>query len=134
MKANPNISILQTIKRMGIGIDAASKEEVDIAYKCGFITQQIFYSSPGKSEKDITESIDRCIIIADSIGEVERICEIAKERKTELDIGIRINVENADIKNNAFEIMSGIPTKFGIRLEQLIKVILPEHPCPGTDG
>lgn len=123
MKANPNISILQTIKRMGIGIDAASKEEVDIAYKCGFIAQQIFYSSPGKSEKDITESIDRCIIIADSIGEVERICEIAKERKTELDIGIRINVENADIKNNAFEIMSGIPTKFGIRLEQLIKAI-----------
>lgn len=44
-----------------------------------------------------------------------------KSSKAELDIGIRINVENADIKNNAFEIMSGIPTKFGIRLEQLYK-------------
>lgn len=122
MKANPNISILQTIKRMGIGIDAASKEEVDIAYKCGFIARQIFYSSPGKSEKDITESMDKCIIIADSIGEVERICKISKERKIELNIGVRINIENTDIKDNAFEVMSGIPTKFGICLEELIKV------------
>lgn len=114
MKANPNTEILHNIIKNDVGIDAASSNEVFIARKFDCSPTKIYYSAPGKSMNDLLQCIDQCIIIADSINEVIRLNNIAKDRKTQLKIGIRVNIPNEDIVGNAFEVMTGISSKFGI--------------------
>lgn len=119
MKANPHPQILQNALRMNLGIDAASKNEVELAANCGFPREQIYYSAPGKSEMDLLTCFDKCIIIADSINEVKRIAKLAMKRSCHITIGIRLNIPNIHLGDNAFEIMSGVSTKFGITLNQI---------------
>ncbi len=49
-----------------------------ISSKCGVSKDDIYYSSPGKTEIDIETVLDKCIIIADSITEIELINKISK--------------------------------------------------------
>lgn len=71
------------------------------------------------------ECYDKCILIADSINEIKRISELAQSQNIKIRIGIRINIPNSEILGNAFEVMGGISTKFGItpkELENAIKI------------
>ena len=73
IKANPNPKILDTIFSQGFGADAASLGEVILSKKHGLKKDQIYYSTPGKTLKDIEKAIDDSVIIADSINEVYKI-------------------------------------------------------------
>lgn len=125
MKANPNKVFLEEALHKGVGIDAASKNEVYKAFKLGYNVNNIFFSAPGKSENDLLECYNKCVIIADSVNEIKRISELAQSLNTEIRIGIRINILNSRISSNAFEVMGGVSTKFGIspkELENAIKI------------
>lgn len=108
LKTNPNPDILDTIYDTGLGADAASLKEVEISFERIKNKEKIQYSAPGKSEKDIEESFDKAIIIADSINEVKLISEVAVKNSKEIEIGIRIN------PNFTFTEDKGMPGKFGI--------------------
>lgn len=120
VKANPFNSILKLMKNQNIDIDAASRNEVLNAHKNGFAPSQIYYSSPGKSEEDISRTMGKCMLIADSINEIEMINNIAKKAEHQVQIGVRLNVENNLICNNAFEIMGGVESKFGISMSEFL--------------
>lgn len=125
MKANPNKVFLEEALHKGVGIDAASKNEVCKAFKLGYNSNNIFFSAPGKSKNDLLECYNKCVIIADSVNEIKRISELAQSLNTEIRIGIRINIPNSRISGNAFEIMGGVSTKFGMtpkELENAIKI------------
>ena len=83
---------------------------------------EIYYSAPGKTEDDIRSTLGNCEIIADSLGEIERISRIAGENM--VDIGIRINPDFS------MDGHGGGPSKFGVDEEELLsfmKSSIPEN-------
>lgn len=114
MKCNPYEGILRLMHDNGVGIDAASMNEVHMAVHQGIEKNNIYYSSPGKTADDLNQTIGKCNIIADSIIEIERINAIAKKQKMRLEIGVRLNVSNNQMQSSRFEIMSGKASQFGI--------------------
>ncbi|NLD16377.1 MAG: diaminopimelate decarboxylase [Tissierellia bacterium] len=115
LKANPNLRILDSIFSQNIGADAASLEEVKLSHEREVSKRDLQYSAPGKSEKDIRESIEIATIIADSFHEIELISKVAQDMKITAKIGIRIN------PNFTFHSDVGIPSKFGIDEDQIFE-------------
>ncbi|HEY8805021.1 MAG TPA: hypothetical protein VIM42_07975 [Clostridium sp.] len=64
---SPILSQFIIYSSMGFGVDAdaASAEEVIIAHKAGLSYEKILYSSPGKTRKNIEETLNKSIIVAD---------------------------------------------------------------------
>lgn len=108
LKANSHPLVLKAVFSQGFGADAASAGEVALSDRWGLPREEIFYSAPGKSHKDIAQTIDRSTLIADSLTEILCIQEIAQEKDIVAKIGVRINPD--------FNFFSdkGSPSKFGI--------------------
>lgn len=115
IKTNPYKHIVDLIVSKGLGADAASVQEVIIAHKAGLSYEKILYSSPGKTRKDIEETLDKSIIIADSYNELSLINDIAKQRGLNIKVGIRINPDYT------MDMEKGTSSKFGVDEETLIK-------------
>lgn len=117
IKCNNNRHVMRSVFDQGLGADAASVSEVHLATECGLPKDEIYYSAPGKTRKDIEEAFGKAIIIADSINEIKLIDSIARERGVIPEIGIRLNP--------AFSFYSekGIPSKFGVDEAQAIEFI-----------
>ena len=107
-KANLHPGVLNCILSEGIGVDAASLREVQMARENGLGKRDIYYSAPGKSLHDIDAALEACIIIADSVNEVERIQALAAGHGIVAEIGVRIN------PNFTFDGAVGTANKFGI--------------------
>lgn len=122
-KSNPNPQICSFIKSKGGFADTASIGEVRLAQSCGFKSNEILYSAPGKKEAEIREAIGKCIVIADSLNELKMINEVCNELGLIEEVGIRINPNYSIEGTDALEIMSGYPSKFGIDQEILDKNI-----------
>lgn len=108
IKCNPNPHILDTLFARGFGADAASLGEVLMAAEHGLKKEQIYFSAPGKTQRDIDEALPRAVLIADSLDEVGRIDKAAKALGVCAEIGLRIN------PNFSFVGEGGHPSKFGI--------------------
>lgn len=117
MKCNSNPFVTKSIFSKNFGADAASAGEVRLASYYGLKKDKIYYSAPGKSNKDIEKSIKDAIIIADSLGEIERIDQICKNLGIFEEIGVRIN------PSFSFFSEEKTPSKFGIDQDQLIAFI-----------
>ncbi|WP_036730393.1 diaminopimelate decarboxylase family protein [Peptoniphilus mikwangii] len=117
VKCNSNPLVVKSVFSRGFGADAASLNEVLIAEENGLSKDEIYYSAPGKSEYDIREAVKKSTIIADSIGEIKKLQNIAEKMNIVLDIGVRINPEFS------FDSFDGKPSKFGIDEEQLFEYI-----------
>lgn len=111
VKANPLKPILEFLASKNIGSDAASAEEVLLSVEMGLSKDRIIYSTPGKQKKDIEQTIDKAIIVADSYHELEIINEVAKEQNKNLEVGLRINM-NFNGKSSS---------KFGVDEDSLIE-------------
>ncbi len=114
VKTNPNKHILKCVTKKGFGVDAASANEAKMAKENGVEKINIQYSAPGKREKDIKETIDFSIIIADSLNEINLIQKVAKEMGIKAKIGIRLNPEFS------FGAENGVSSKFGIDEKQFL--------------
>lgn len=108
VKCNPNRQILNTLFSRGFGADAASLGEVLLSADCGLAKDRIYFSAPGKTERDIAEALDKAVLIADSLDEIGRIDNAAKARGVTAEIGLRINPDFS------FSGEGGHPSKFGI--------------------
>ena len=117
LKSNPNKKIVSSILKEGLGADAASLKEVLLSNKKGLLADKILYSAPGKTVSDIEQAISASTIVADSLGEVLIINEVARKMDTIAKIGIRIN------PNFTFYGDVGIPSKFGIDEELAVLAI-----------
>lgn len=113
VKTNPLSQILKFVASHNFGADAASSEEVMIAYRTGLPYDKILYSSPGKTRKDIEITLDKAIIIADSYHELTLLNEIAAQRNVAIKVGLRINPDYTMDKGG------GESSKFGVDEESL---------------
>ena len=113
LKANPHPRILDTLFALGFGADAASCQEVQISQRKGLSKEHILYSAPGKTMEDLAQTLESSTLVADSILEVQRIEQLAKNRGIVVPIGIRINPDFG------FDVDTGVPSKFGIDQDQV---------------
>lgn len=114
IKANPFRPIVNFITSRGLGVDAASAEEVMLAYGLGLPSEKVIFSSPGKTHDDLEKTFDKSIIIADSYNELALIDSIAKRKTLNLKVGLRINPDFT------MDLEKGDSSKFGVDEETLI--------------
>lgn len=111
IKSNCFSLILCDIVKSGMGLDASSGRELNMALQTG--CKKILFSGPGKTDEEIRialENSDRVILLMDNFNEFSRLSNLIKRRKPidDLDVGIRICSD-----------MSGLWGKFGIPLKDL---------------
>lgn len=81
MKCNTNPDICRYLIRQNLGIDAASRHEVLTARTLGLPKEKIFFSAPGKTSQDLRETLDQCVLIADSYSELKKLDALCAELK-----------------------------------------------------
>lgn len=117
VKANPYPSILQTLRRLGVGADVASGNELLAVLAAGFQPRQIEFSGPGKTVAELASAIDAEVgaINVESLDELELLIGLAKQRDRRPRIGLRVN---PPIKAKTGLRMAGA-TQFGLSADDL---------------
>ena len=119
MKCNHNDAVCRHITADGIGIDAASRNEVLAARVLGVPRDKILFSAPGKSDEDLAETLDDCLIIADSYNELRRIDALCAGRGIVRPVGLRVSPAIAYGPGLCPAVCPGLPDKFGDDEEEL---------------
>ena len=124
VKANANATILEQIRRAGLGIDCVSGGELAAAISAGFAGNEIAFAGVGKTDKEIAAGIDSDIFCfnVESLPEMDVINEIAASKGKVARIAIRVN-PNIDAHTHKY-ITTGLnENKFGINVPQLDDVV-----------
>ena len=123
MKANFNSHIIQTLAKLGSGVDVVSKGELEKCLINGVEANKVVFSGVGKTEKEIEFALKKQIkqINAESLEELEEIEEICKKLNTKINICLRVN---PDVNANTHEkITTGrLEDKFGIPNEKIQQI------------
>jgi len=124
VKSNSNNKILKEIKNLGLGADVVSKGEMIKALKAGIIAKKIVFSGVGKTYSELEYAINKKILLinVESKSELLTIEKIAKLKKKNIDIGIRLN-PNTDPKTLK-QISTGKEgDKFGVDENEFINLV-----------
>ena len=99
VKSNTNVSLIKEIGKLGLGADVVSMGELMMALKAGIDPKKIVFSGVGKTSTEISYAIEQKILLinAESKSEIIEIEKIAKSKKKNVNIGIRLN-PNTDAK------------------------------------
>ena len=119
IKTNPHPAACRFMSGSGAGADAASAAEVERSLAAGFPASAIYYSAPGKSDKDLRAAFGSCVLIADSYAELERINTLAAEAGRIEAVGLRVNPAVAFGPGPFPELLPGAAAKFGVDEEGL---------------
>ena len=115
VKANSNLSVLETIAKLGGGADVVSLGEFQRALRAGIDPKKIVFSGVGKQDFEITEMLKSSLLQfnVESLSELEMINEIAISLNIEAPIAFRVN---PDIDAGTHENISTgkADNKFGI--------------------
>ncbi|MEM7158438.1 MAG: diaminopimelate decarboxylase [Myxococcota bacterium] len=90
IKANPAVSILSVLVEAGMGMEAASWEEVELALAAGCTPDRIVLDSPAKTRADLRRALDRGVRLnLDNLDELDRVA--ALEPGSDAHVGLRVN-------------------------------------------
>ena len=115
VKANSNLSVINTFANEGSGADCVSIGEIKRALLAGIKPYKIIFSGVGKSDSEIKEALELKILMinVESEEELKRVEAVAKELGIEARISIRVN-PNVDPKTHPY-ISTGLhENKFGV--------------------
>jgi diaminopimelate decarboxylase len=118
VKANSNLSVINTFAKEGSGADCVSIGEVKRALLAGVKPYKIIFSGVGKSDSEIKEALELGILMinVESEAELFRVEAVAKELGVEARISIRVN-PNVDPKTHPY-ISTGLhENKFGVEID-----------------
>jgi diaminopimelate decarboxylase len=122
VKANSNLSVLKVLANLGAGFDIVSQGELERVLKAGGDPRKIVFSGVAKTQAEIGRALDVGIMAfnVESIPELERINEIAKNRGIAAPVILRIN-PNVDAKTHPY-IATGLKeNKFGIAHDEAVQ-------------
>jgi diaminopimelate decarboxylase len=124
VKSNTNINLIKEIKKLGLGADVVSMGELMIALKAGIEPKKIVFSGVGKTPAEISYAIDKKILLinAESESEIIQIEKIAKLKKKNINIGIRLN-PNTDAKTLSQISTGKKENKFGVGEKIFLKLV-----------
>ncbi|MBR65039.1 MAG: diaminopimelate decarboxylase, partial [Rhodobacteraceae bacterium] len=115
VKANSNLSVLETIAHLGGGADVVSLGEYQRALRAGIDQKKIVFSGVGKQDFEIAETLKSSLLQynVESVSELETINKIAVSLNKQAPIAIRVN---PDIDAGTHENISTgkADNKFGI--------------------
>ncbi|MDI6730327.1 MAG: diaminopimelate decarboxylase [Candidatus Altarchaeum sp.] len=119
-KANTNIEICKILKNLNVGADVVSAGELYIAKHIGLNSNDVIFTSNGKTDESIEFALNfGCIINIDEFEEIEIIDEISKRLAKKPKISFRINPEVNPHTHD--KIATGVKeSKFGINIRQAI--------------
>jgi diaminopimelate decarboxylase len=115
LKANAHPTLLEPIRKAGLGADCVSGNEVKRAIECGFKSQEIVFAGVGKSDKEINYALDQSIFCfnVESVPELQVLNTLAGNKNKKAGIALRIN-PNVDAYTHKY-ITTGLEeNKFGI--------------------
>jgi diaminopimelate decarboxylase len=116
LKANSLASILRILKKTGVGAEAASLPELQLALDLDFPNEKIIFDSPVKTRQELAIALKANVYInVDSFQELERIVSLKQHIESKSIIGLRINpqVGVGTIQSTS---VAGKVSKFGIPL------------------
>ena len=109
VKSNSLPPLLSVMVAEGLGLDASSGVEIELALDCG--AEDIVFSGPGKTDDELRLAVDyaaRVTVLMDSFDEMERLAAITSESGSDLRAGVRLATDE-----------QGLWRKFGIPLSDL---------------
>ncbi len=120
VKANPNLAILNTIKRHNFGAEVVSAGELFKSLRSGFDPSNIICDGPGKTEFDLKYAVTQQLksINVENLDEIEFINQYSISKGLITNIGIRINpnIDGYTLDKITTGKKGG---KFGISLDQI---------------
>jgi len=123
VKANSNLGVLNLLARLGSGFDIVSGGELARVLSAGGDAGKVVFSGVGKTADEIRQALDagiRCFN-AESVGELERIDEIARSMGQRAPVSLRINPD-VDARTHPY-ISTGLrENKFGIPFDEAVQV------------
>ena len=123
VKANSNLSVLETIAKLGGGADVVSLGEYKRALIAGIDPRKIVFSGVGKQDFEIAEILKSSLLQfnIESVSELEMINKIAISLNKEAPIAFRVN---PDIDAGTHENISTgkADNKFGIPISDAVEV------------
>ena len=125
VKANSNIAVLNLLARLGSGFDIVSVGELERVLKAGGDPKKVVFSGVGKRADEMERALDvgiHCFNI-ESIGELERLNDVATRMDEIANISIRVNPD-VDAHTHPY-ISTGLKdNKFGIDIDIVEEVYL----------
>lgn len=93
LKANSSLAICHYIADLGASADISSIGELVAAIKTGFTPEQIIFTGPGKTNRELSFALKQNIglIVVESVKEAYRLNSLATESGIKQDILVRIN-------------------------------------------
>ena len=123
VKANSNLSVLETIAKLRGGADVVSLGEYHRALKAGIDQERIVFSGVGKQDFEIAEALKSSLLQfnIESVSELESINKIAVSLNKQAPIAFRVN---PDIDAGTHENISTgkADNKFGIPIDKAKEV------------
>ena len=123
MKANFNLSVINTFVKLGSGVDANSEGELFRALKTGVEPSKVILTSVGKTKNEIKLGLEKNVLMikAESDEEIELINKIAGEMNKVARVAIRINPD-VDAKTHPY-ISTGLSSnKFGVNSKTALSI------------
>jgi diaminopimelate decarboxylase len=119
IKANATLEIVRRMRRHGVGVDANSGGEVEVALRAGFEPDDIVFTGVGKTHAELERAIALGVraINAESSGEVGRIETIAAEHGRTARIAIRVNPD-VDAESHPHISTGSHANKFGVSVRE----------------
>ncbi len=119
VKANPNLSVLATLARLGAGADVVSGGELARALAAGIPADRIVFSGVGKQRDELAAGIDAGILQfnVESEAEIAMLADVAAGRGRRVEIAIRVNPA-VNPGTHAKISTGGKDSKFGIPIER----------------
>jgi len=93
VKANPNLSIIAVLARLGAGADTVSEGEIRRALAAGVPPERIVFSGVGKTDRELSFALDVGVaeINVESEPELDRLAALAAAKGARAVIAIRVN-------------------------------------------
>ncbi len=120
VKANPNLSVIATLARLGAGADVVSGGELARALAAGVPAQRIVFSGVGKQRHELAAGIDAGILQfnVESEAEIAMLADVAAARRKTVELAIRVNPA-VNPGTHAKISTGGKDSKFGIPFERV---------------
>ena len=135
VKACSNLSVLKLLANLGAGMDIVSGGELHRALTAGVPASRIVYSGVGKRPEEIRQALAADILMfnVESLAELERINEIAKDMGKTARISLRINPD-VDPKTHPYISTGMKKNKFGLDMDASLAAYARAKEMPAVEA
>lgn len=117
IKANPLRRILEYVRSLGAGAEAASLAELLLAERAGFPAEKIVFDSPAKTREEIAYALSRRVHLnVDNLVELDRAAAWLAAHPSRSTVGLRVNPQVGAGKILSTSV-AGEYSKFGVPLK-----------------